>query len=142
MKVIWQKLAKFARHYDHEFDLMNLSHEAPNVITEVLLRHLVHSGYQTEVVSQVNAERKAANWYGQWTVNAISPDGRLKKLLVPSRNNASASDEINIRLFKTANGLISFLYGLGYTRVEIPMVKGVAAIHTMTQQQSADDPTS
>lgn len=95
----------------------------PNVVTEVQFKDLVEEqGFNVEVLINVDASRKAAVWYGEWVLRAVSPDGSVEKILVPART--SAGEGIRIRVFKTANGLISFLEGIGYAAVNIPLKEG------------------
>jgi hypothetical protein len=83
--------------------------EAPNVITETRFRTLMQSGYLAEVYCQSSAFNKSAVWYGVWVIRIIDEDRTFMKLLVPARSMSDKHDEIRIREFKTANGLISFL---------------------------------
>lgn len=105
---------------------MDFLERVPNVVTETQFKELIDSKeFCTEILSTTNAERKAAVWYGAWVLKAINEDGSEEKLLVPSRT--SSGQGIRIRVFKTANGLISFLHGLGYTVVQIPLREGEKA---------------
>ncbi|UWQ77410.1 hypothetical protein [Leisingera sp. M658] len=111
----------------------DLSKETPNVVTETLFRSLVGNGYQAEVVSRVAAHKKAAVWYGEWIIRVVNQDRTYEKTLVPARKRANAQeDEITVRVFKTANGLISFMQGVGFEHVDIPLVAGGRSIHTLT----------
>ena len=49
----------------------------------------------------------------------------MRRLLVTSRNNMVA------REFKTINGLVSFLAGVGLTMASIPMLEGKIASHML-----------
>ena len=109
----------------------DLNKEAPNVVTETLFRSLIHSGYQAEVVCKTSAHKKAAVWYGVWIIRVVNQDRTYEKLLVPARKRAKQEDEISLRTFKTANGLISFLQGIGFTHVNIPLQEGGRSTHVL-----------
>ena len=104
---------------------MNLLQDAPNVVSEDGLRALLTEGHSMDVVCRVTPTRTSAQWSGVWTVHCVSPDGEMRRLLVTSRNNMVA------REFKTINGLVSFLAGVGLTMVSIPMLEGKHASHKL-----------
>jgi hypothetical protein len=104
---------------------MNLMQDAPNVVSEDGLRALLAKGYSADVVCRTTPTRTSAQWSGVWTVHCVSPDGEMRRLLVTSRNNMVA------REFKTINGLISFLAGVGLTMASIPMLEGKVASHKL-----------
>jgi hypothetical protein len=110
----------------------DINKEAPNVVTETLLRSLVQNGYQAEVVCRATATKKAAVWYGVWIIRVVNKDRTYEKLLVSARNRATPDDEITARAFKTANGLISFMQGMGFEHVDIPLVEGGRSTHILT----------
>lgn len=101
------------------------------MVTETFLRTLVQRGYQAEVVCRAKATKKAAVWYGVWIIRVVNQDRTYEKLLVSARNKASAHEEIAPRVFKTANGLISFMSDMGFERVDIPLVEGGRSIHAL-----------
>jgi len=103
---------------------MNWMQDAPNVVSEDGLRKFLCEGHRCDVLCRVTPERTAAQWSGVWTVHCVGPDGD-RRLLVTSRNNMVA------REFKTINGLTSFLSGLGFDLVSIPMVEGKIGRHTL-----------
>ncbi len=104
---------------------MNLMQDAPNVVSEDGLRALLAEGHSADVVCRVTPTRTSAQWSGVWTVHCVSPDGEMRRLLVTSRNNMVA------REFKTINGLVSFLSGVGLTMASIPMLEGKVASHKL-----------
>ena len=104
---------------------MNLMQDAPNVVSEDGLRALLAEGHSADVLCRVTPTRTSAQWSGVWTVHCLSPDGEKRRLLVTSRNNMVA------REFKTINGLVSFLAGLGVSIVSIPMFEGKVASHKL-----------
>ncbi len=104
---------------------MNLMQDAPNVVSEDGLRALLAEGHSADVVCRVTPTRTSAQWSGVWTVHCVSPDGEMRRLLVTSRNNMVA------REFKTINGLVSFLAGIGLTMASIPMLEGKVASHKL-----------
>jgi len=117
----------------------DLDKEAPNVVTETQFKVLLRNGYQAEVVSKVKAHRKDAVWYGEWIIRAVSEDRSVEKLLVPARQRDTENEEITLRKFKTANGLISFLEGFGFDPVHIPLQKGGRAIHVLPEGAQPSD---
>lgn len=104
---------------------MNLMQDAPNVVSEDGLRALLAENHSVEVVCRTTPTRTSAQWSGVWTVHCVSPDGEMRRLLVTSRNNMVA------REFKTINGLVSFLAGVGLTMASIPMLEGKVATHKL-----------
>ena len=102
---------------------MNLMQDAPNVVSEEGLRTLLSEGHSADVVCRITPTKTSAQWSGIWTVHCVSPDGETRRLLVTARNNMAA------REFKTINGLVSFLAGLGVSIASIPMVEGKVASH-------------
>ncbi|CUH52672.1 hypothetical protein [Shimia marina] len=104
---------------------MNLMQDAPNVVSEDGLRMLLAEGHSADVVCRATPTKTSAQWSGVWTVHCVSPDGEIRRLLVTSRNNMVA------REFKTINGLVSFLAGVGLTTASIPMLEGKVASHRL-----------
>ena len=105
--------------------------EAPNVVTETRFRTLMQSGYLAEVLCQSAAYNKSAVWYGKWVIRIIDEDRTFMKLLVPARSMSDKHDEIRIREFKTANGLISFLASMGCTNANVPLQEGGVSTHAL-----------
>jgi hypothetical protein len=105
--------------------------EAPNVVTETRFRTLMQSGYLAEVLCQSAAYNKSAVWYGKWMIRIIDEDRTFMKLLVPTRSMSDKHDEIRIREFKTANGLISFLASMGCTHANVPLQEGGVSTHAL-----------
>lgn len=99
--------------------------DAPNVVSEDGLRALLAEGHSADVVCRITPTRTSAQWSGVWTVHCVSPDGEMRRLLVTSRNNMVA------REFKTINGLVSFLAGIGLTMASIPMLEGKVGSHKL-----------
>ena len=107
----------------------DLEQEAPNVVTETQFKSLMQSGYHAEVVCKTPARRKDSVWYGEWIIRAVNHDLSVERLLVPARSRPHDDEGIRLREFKTANGLISFLEGLGFEEVSIPLRKGGRSVH-------------
>jgi len=63
-------------------------------------------------------------WFGEWALRTDPPE---KWLISPV-----AKEDQKIRLFKTANGLISFLSELGFSDATIPMEEGRKAMHCLS----------
>lgn len=99
--------------------------DAPNVVSEEGLRTLLAEGHSVDVVCRTTPKKTSAQWSGIWTVHCVSPDGETRRLLVTARNNMVA------REFKTINGLVSFLAGVGLTTASIPMGEGKIASHRL-----------
>lgn len=91
---------------------------APNVVSEDGLKERLSEGWRIEVVCRKAGEKRHANWYGAWGVRIISPDGRSERTLVTFRK------DMDQRLFRTINGLVSFLSECGVTRPCVPLVEG------------------
>lgn len=91
----------------------------PNVVSENGLRKDVKHGWLVEVVCRQTPEKRAYNWYGEWTIRIVSPDGTREKHLVTTR------EDMEFRIFKTTNSVISFLLDLGYPEVVLPLQTGM-----------------
>ncbi|WP_331459658.1 hypothetical protein [Paracoccus liaowanqingii] len=115
---------------------IELEKETPNVVTEPRFRKLIASGYLAEVVCQVAAYRKASVWYGEWTVRVVNPDRTIEKLLVTTPRRVDDMDEIKIRVFKTINGLSSFMHEAGFTHLDIPFLSGGRTIQALPKNPS------
>jgi hypothetical protein len=112
--------------------VMDLSKEAPNVVTEPRFRELASSGYRVEVVCKENAFKKGPNWHGVWILRAISDDG-VEKLLVTARTRTSLND-IKIREIRTVTGVISFLQGIGFSHADIPLEEGKRTVQKLSSE--------
>jgi len=99
--------------------------DAPNVVSQEGLRTLLAEDHSADVVCRATPTKTSAQWSGIWTVHCVSPDGEIRRLLVTSRNNMVA------REFKTINGLVSFLAGVGLTTASVPMCEGKVASHRL-----------
>ena len=102
----------------------DLHKEAPNVVTEPRFRQLLAKGYQAEVVCREDAYRKASVWYGEWIVRVVDQDRSFEKLLVTTPRYAGEAEEVKVRVFKTINGLTSFMHGNGFTHIDVPFQQG------------------
>lgn len=101
--------------------------QAPDVVGEEDLRECLGRGYQAVVICTEAAVQKAYFWHGVWHILCVSLDGRSERLLVSARRDAEGGT--NPREFCTANGLVSFLYGLGFRVVLVPMEEGSRPSH-------------
>lgn len=97
------------------------------MVTEDRFRQLVEDGWQIEVVCLVSAEKRHANYFGQWVLRAQSPDGSDVRRLVTARNLTE------MRSFKTINGLVSFLEEAGVFNPHVPLRAGTR----LTQRRDA-----
>ncbi len=111
-----------------------LEKEAPNVVKEVLFRHLVAHGYMAEIVCQEAAFRKASIWYGEWIVRVVNAERTYQKVLITSPRRANELDEVKIRLFKTINGLTSFMHEVGFAHVDVPLIVGGRSLQTLPDE--------
>lgn len=118
----------------------NFSKEAPNVVTETQFKLLLRQGYKAEVVCRSAAFRKAAVWYGEWFIRVVSSDGSVEKLLVPFPRGGPQNEEIPLRMFKTANGLISFLDGMGFDQARLPLREGGREVLILPQVPEVSQP--
>lgn len=102
----------------------DLEKEAPNVVTEPGFRHLLAKGYQAEIVCQAKAHRKASVWYGEWIIRVINDQQAFEKVLVTTPRRVGDSDEVKVRVFKTINGLVSFMHESGFSHLDVPFQRG------------------
>ena len=108
------------------FGKMVNNSEAPNVVSESVLKHLViEEGHAIEVVCQGEPFVKYGHWRGSWFIKAIDLDSDTEKLLVPFRIEPRKG--IQVREFKTASGVLSFAFNLGFKNVTVPMAVGQKA---------------
>ncbi|HQU67325.1 MAG TPA: hypothetical protein PLI43_03910 [Albidovulum sp.] len=114
---------------------MDLTEEAPNVVTEPRFRDLAASGHRVEVLCREDAFRKGPNWHGSWILRVVSDDG-VEKLLVTARTRTSRSD-IRIREIKTVTGVISFLQGIGFGHADVPLEEGRRTVHKLSSEELA-----
>ena len=110
-----------------------------NIATEAKFRALAESGYRVEVLCLEAAEKRGPTYYGVWVMRAVSDDGDEKRL-VTARTRTTHND-IKIREFKTATGVISFLAGLGLSCATVPLHEGKHASHKLEilEASAADD---
>lgn len=113
---------------------IDLQKEAPNVVTEPRFRKLLASGYQAEVVCREEAYIKSAVWYGEWFVRVVDRERRFEKLLVTTPRRVGDADEIKIRVFKTINGLASFMHRMGFTHLNVPFEQGGQSSQTLPDE--------
>ena len=114
-----------------------LERETPNVVTEARFRSLLQNAYHAEVDCKSTAENRRAVWYGEWIIRAVDSAHNREKLLVLARRKSGDADEVVARTFKTANGLISFLYSMGLAQISIPLYKGGRSSQVLTHSPSA-----
>lgn len=96
--------------------------EAPNVVTEVEFRELIREGYAAEIVCEEDCDRRNNTWHGLWTMHALHPFSSVAKPLV--KYPRAMRDPLEQKLFRTVNGLVSFMEGCGFRSVHIPLKKG------------------
>ncbi|WP_234450978.1 MULTISPECIES: hypothetical protein [unclassified Paracoccus (in: a-proteobacteria)] len=99
-----------------------ITNSAPNVVSEDGLKEELTRGWHIEVICKKPAEKRQANWHGAWGIRIVSPDGKLERTLVTYRK------DMDQRLFRTINGLISFLSECGITCPCVPMSEGQRAL--------------
>lgn len=108
-----------------------LRDDATHVVTELELHDLSAKGHHVEVVCRVAAYRRSSVWYGEWIVRVVGPNRSSERTLVTAPRCASGSDRRR-RLFKTISGLCSFMRGVGFDHIDIPLLRGGRSIHTLT----------
>ncbi len=101
-----------------------------NITTEQGLRHLLTEGHHVEVLCKGAPFKKGPTWYGVWIMRTVSPESK-EKLLVTARTRTTTND-IKVREFKTATGVISFLIGVGFDTANIPLKEGQRTSHVLT----------
>lgn len=106
-----------------------LKDEAPNILTKAYFIELVNAGYRADVICQSDAFSKASVWYGEWLICAVSPDGSEEKFVTSTTDE----DGIQFRVFKTANGILSFMEAAGFTYTTIPFKEGARTVHLISQ---------
>lgn len=102
-----------------------------DAINKAELLSLCEQGHTPEVVAHKDASRTSSVWYGNWTLQIAGADGQPVKKLVSARSSGGPQ----LRRFKTANGLISFLSELGLEEVSVPL-----KANTTARLSAADDP--
>lgn len=110
---------------------MTLEHESPNVITKAYFVELVNAGYRAEIICQSDAYSKASVWCGEWVIRVVSPDGTFEKFLASTGHQDVEQEEIEFRVFKRANGVMSFMHAAGFTYTTIPFKEGGRSSHTI-----------
>lgn len=97
---------------------------APYVVSEKGIQGWLDEGWRLEVVCAVAPEEKHSNIFGQWLIRVASPDAgsvpdpSLFRYLNTVRNN------LEPRRFKTVNGLVLYLTGMGVVGPRVPMHVG------------------
>ncbi|CTQ34473.1 hypothetical protein JAN5088_03269 [Jannaschia rubra] len=119
----------------------DLEKEAPNVVTEARFRQLLAKGYQAEIVCREDAYTKASVWYGEWIIRVVDQERSVEKLLVniPRRLKADSDKVITLKVFKTINGLSTFMHRTGFTHVHVPFHKGGRSIQALPNEVSQAD---
>ena len=108
---------------------IDFARDAPNVVTAVQFNTLLQGGYDVDIIARGEPELRGAFWYGDWIVAIVDRDRMVQRLLVKTRTRSSVSDEIELRDIKTANGVLSFMYKLGFRSVSIPLAKDGRTSH-------------
>lgn len=103
--------------------VFNLENEAPNVVTEPRFRELLAEGYEVEIVCRADAYCKASVWYGEWILRVVSPERTVEKILVTTPRTGGGSEDLRFRVFKTINGLSSFVHRMGFLHLHVPFQK-------------------
>lgn len=111
--------------------------EAPNVVTEPRFRDLLTQGFVAEIVCQEDCSRRSGSWYGQWIMHVTDEDGRQERLLVKIPRHGHL--DVEARVFKTVNGLVSFMLELGFETANIPLREGQRAINRMVSKDPETD---
>lgn len=112
---------------------MELEHnfkEAPNVVSEDGCRVLINQGWAIEVICLESAAKRHSNYFGKWGVRVVSPDGSVERMLVTARK------VMELRVFKTITGLISFLDDFDVSGPRIPLYEGMRLIQEVSKPPS------
>ena len=112
-----------------------LNKEAPNVVTEALFRTLLEMGNRARILCEEDAYLKSAVWYGSWTARVVSGDGSLDKRLVAHPRGTGEDQEIRIKIFRTINGLASFMHRMGFTDFNIPFYEGGVSVQCLPLEE-------
>lgn len=115
----------------------NLEKEAPNVVTEPLFRKLLAMGHQARVLCEGDAHLKSAVWYGVWTVRVVCADGTFEKILVSHPRRAGDDEEIKIKIFRTINGLASFMHRMGFADFNVPFFEGGESFQALSERNES-----
>ena len=97
--------------------------EAPDVVSETLFKSLLQQGYSTDILCVEDSFIRNQVWSGLWYVRVVSPDGKIERVLSTTRVKDKTAG-FSIRSFKSANGLTSFIHGIGYQHIAIPFYAG------------------
>lgn len=114
----------------------NRKEEAPNVVTEPRFRELLSQGFVAEIICQADCNKRNGHWYGEWILRAIDGDGTKARLLVKVPRYANL--DVEARVFKTVNGLLSFMLELGFATANIPVREGHRTINTVAQKDASE----
>jgi hypothetical protein len=112
----------------------DLEKEAPNVVTEPRFKELLARGYQAEVLCQREAHYKSAVWYGEWTVRIVNRERTFEKPLVNIPRRVIGEPAVSLKVFKTINGLTTFMARSGFTHVHIPLLEGGRSSHALPSE--------
>lgn len=112
---------------------IELNKETPNVVTEPMFRQLIASGYSAEVMCQAEAYRTASVWYGEWIIRVVNEDRTFEKFLVTTPRRVDDVHEIKVRVFKTINGLSSFMREIGFAHLDVPFLSGGRTIQSLSE---------
>ncbi|WBU62221.1 hypothetical protein [Paracoccus albus] len=108
--------------------MATIRNEVPNVLSEYDIPKRLSEGWRIVVVTLEDAEKRQSYWYGQWGIKAVSSDGRYEQTLVTHRKGMEA------RVFKSINGLVSFLDQYGVTMHVIPTKQSQVAWQTVDEK--------
>ncbi|TRW94288.1 hypothetical protein FNJ84_19820 [Paracoccus sp. M683] len=99
---------------------------APYAVSESGIRQLLGEGWRLEAECIESAAERHSNIFGRWAVRIVAPDESIARYLTTTRNI------MEMRLFKTTNGLISFMDGLGVAGPRVPMRKGEIFVQNLS----------
>ncbi len=85
------------------------------------IMEVLREGWHLEVLCRTKAFLRSSYWYGEWVILFISPEGNREAPLLRVRSKGGADD---MRLFKTVNGVFSFLTQNGVPAPHIPSLAG------------------
>lgn len=102
----------------------------PNVLSEDEIPNRLADGWRIVVIALEDAEKRQSYWYGLWGIKAVSLDGGYEQTLITHRKGMEA------RVFKSINGLVSFLDQFGISMHLIPTKKAQLAWQTVDDGSS------
>lgn len=110
--------------------------EGLRVATEAKARELLAAGYQMEIRCITSAtQSRNGTWNGLWKIDVVGEDGLDRLVVVTHRQARSAVNDVVPREFKTLNGLVSFMFGMGVDINVLPLKEGKVAANSLREHR-------